>query len=271
MVPRSPGTVKRPANRRYAIVERPRLAAGSGEALLERVVVMPGARAAELAAALTGHGIGARVWVGSVKELANFNAGLVLFDPSDDSGEVGAGLKTLRDRQARVAAVTFGRLDEAGAETLLSYADVILPPHAPIPLIAAQLRVLARMIGLTPAAEEPETITVRNMTIDLARREVRAGGRFLPLTPTEFRILAQLARRPGQVVTHAEIFREVHGYEASEIEAKNILKVHVWRLRSKLAAVAPGRSAIVNVRGFGYMLERRADRDRRPRPGAAAP
>jgi len=38
---------------------------------------------------------------------------------------------------------------------------------------------------------------------------VRAGGHVLPLTPTEFRILAQLARRPGQVVTHVEIFREV--------------------------------------------------------------
>jgi two-component system response regulator RegX3 len=224
---------------------------------------MPGAYAAELAAALAVEGIRARVWVGSARDLANLESGLVLFDQRDDSGDIRAGLEALRNKQARVAAITFGALDESGAATLRSHADVILPPDAPIPLIAAQLRALARLLGLTPVVEQPETITVRNMVIDLARREVRSGGRPLPLTPTEFRILAQLAQRPGQVVTHAEIFREVHGYEASEQEAKSILKVHVWRLRRKLVEAAPGRSAIVNVRGFGYMLERRARRDRR--------
>jgi DNA-binding response OmpR family regulator len=238
----------------------------SDESLIDRVVVVPGARAALLAESLTAAGIGARVWAGDVNELADLPAGLILFDVRDDSGWVAAGLQALRTRQARVAVAVIGALDEnAAAELLRTQADVILPPDTPIAVIAAQLQALARLIALAPRLEEPDTITVRNMTIDLARREVRAGGRVIPLTPTEFRILAQLARRPGRVVTHAEIFREVHGYDATEQEAKNILKVHVWRLRSKLAEAAPGRSAIVNVRGFGYMLERRAGRDRRRR------
>jgi DNA-binding response OmpR family regulator len=106
-------------------------------------------------------------------------------------------------------------------------------------------------------------VSVRGITIDLERREVRLGGRPLALTPTEFRILALLARKRG-VVPHGELFHEIHAYEVSEQEAKDTLKVHIWRLRAKLAGVVPDSNLIVNVRGFGYLLERRA-RDRAAR------
>lgn len=234
--------------------------------LLQRVVVMPGDRAAELAEGLAAEGLGVRVWVGSVEELADFTTGLVVFDLRDGGDDVIAGLMALRAKRAYVAAVAVGEPASGESAGLLRAAvDAVLPAQASAALIAAQLCALARLMALPPVTAERGAITFRNLTIDLARRQVRAGGRVVPLTPTEFRILAQLARRPGQVVTHAEIFREVHGYEASELDAKNILKVHVWRLRSKLAEAAPGQSPIVNVRGFGYMLERRASRSRRPR------
>jgi DNA-binding response OmpR family regulator len=112
-------------------------------------------------------------------------------------------------------------------------------------------------------------ITIRDLAIDLGRREVRARDKQLALTPTEFRILAHLAKRPGRVVSHGEIFSEVHGYAVTDNEAKDILKVHIWRLRSKLAEAMPGPSPIVNVRGFGYLLERRTARERRARAGEA--
>ncbi len=83
------------------------------------------------------------------------------------------------------------------------------------------------------------------------------GNEPLPLTPTEYRIVSYLARNPGRVIAHPELFREVHGYEASEQEAKDILKVHISRLRNKLAAAGIAEDVIVTVRVFGYLLERR--------------
>jgi two-component system, OmpR family, response regulator RpaB len=124
-------------------------------------------------------------------------------------------------------------------------------------MVALQLRALARLIATDPPAGEPETITVRNLTIDLVQRLVRAGTQEVDLTPTEFLLLAHLARRRG-VVSHTELVRELHGGILNEREAKNMLKVHIWRLRAKLAEALPDTNLIVTVRGFGYLLERRS-------------
>jgi DNA-binding response OmpR family regulator len=235
------------------------------DVLLQRTVIVEGARTASLIASLDLHGTSARPIQPGV--LPTMVAGLVVFDQTLID-EVLPVLVKLRQQQATIASLAL--LDPAGesiAEVVEQAADCVLPVESDPALIAAQLRALARLIALYPPSDEPEQITVRNITIDLERHEVRVGGRVVPLTPTEFRILAQLARRPGRVVTHAEIFREIHGYGISDHEAKDILKVHIWRLRSKLAEVITDASPIINVRGVGYLLERRAGRERRG-PGA---
>ncbi len=145
---------------------------------------------------------------------------------------------------------------ELGAVLGAGY-DLWVAQDTPAAAVAAQLAVLCRIVVATQRGPAPEVVKVRDLSVDLERFEVQASGRPVPLTPTEFRIIAHLARRPGRVVSHAELFREVHGYEASEQEAKDILKVHIWRLRNKLTAAGSDGDLIVNVRGFGYLLERR--------------
>ena len=61
-------------------------------------------------------------------------------------------------------------------------------------------------------------------------------------------------------MSHTELFQQAHGYEVSGQEAKDILKVHIWRLRNKLIAAGPDCDIIRNVRGFGYLVDRRASR-----------
>jgi two-component system, OmpR family, response regulator RegX3 len=195
--------------------------------------------------------------------VASLIAGLVIVTEGPDLAAIEPAIVDLRRRAAAVALVVL-RTDGAGDATALAeIADVVLDAETPPRILAAQLRALARLIALEPPTTNPEVVNVRGITIDLDRREVRVGGRPLALTPTEFRILALLARKRG-VVTHGELFREIHAYEVSDQEAKDILKVHVWRLRAKLAEIVPDSHLIVNVRGFGYLLERRA-RDRLPR------
>ncbi|HEV3312479.1 MAG TPA: winged helix-turn-helix domain-containing protein, partial [Chloroflexota bacterium] len=106
-----------------------------------------------------------------------------------------------------------------------------------------------------------EVIESGPLRIDLARKEVALRTKRVPLTPTEFGILAVLAQQPGRVFSGVELLRQVHGYEAESGEAQDIVKVHVSRLRQKLEENPQSPRRIVNVRGQGYiyMFERRAD------------
>jgi DNA-binding response OmpR family regulator len=233
------------------------------DVLLERVVVVAGDRADEVVAGLGAAGISARAV--SAPSVATMIAGLAVLPPGPETSVAIEALATHRRRGAAVGGILLADAGPAECEAWLDAgADAVLPTSSSISLLAAQLRALARLLGTDPPGAEPEIITVRGITIDLERREVRAGGRTLGLTPTEFRILAMLARKRG-VVSHGELFREIHGYDVSDQEAKDILKVHIWRLRAKLAAAVPDNNAIVNVRGFGYLLERRSGRERRTR------
>jgi DNA-binding response OmpR family regulator len=225
------------------------------DVLLKRIVVVDGPRSADLVSGLTASGMQARVV--SAESLQSLIAGLVVVEEASDYPSVRATLQILRRRRAPVAALALVDLDRCGIAFLGDLADAVLPANASVEMIALQLRALARLIATDPPAGEPETITVRNLSIDLVQRVVRAGNQVVDLTPTEFQLLAHLARRRG-VVSHTELVGELHSGILNEREAKNMLKVHIWRLRAKLAEALPDTTMIVTVRGFGYLLERRS-------------
>lgn len=126
-------------------------------------------------------------------------------------------------------------------------------------LFEAQIRAMVRRADKT-AGEPlvPEVIRIRDLLIDNARYEVRFTDAPLPVTPAEFRILAALGRRPGKVVPTTTLFREALGYDVSAQQAKDILKVHVRRIRNKIRDAGGSTDYIWNIRGFGYLLERRS-------------
>lgn len=175
-----------------------------------------------------------------------------------ESGEDGDGPAPIRSAIGpdRVEAVLAGGF------------DLWLPAEVSVVAVAAQVRSLCRLVSGAVRAQEPQVVAIRGVTIDLQRREVTVGERVVPLTPTEFRIIAHMAQQPGRVVSHNELFRDVHGYDASEQEAKDILKVHISRLRTKLSQAGMDEELIVTVRGFGYLLERRTPRGQAAEDGA---
>ena len=140
-------------------------------------------------------------------------------------------------------------------------------------MLAAQLSALSRRKA--PPQQEtqddgPSTITVRDLVLDFDRCQAVRDDETIPLTPTEFKILAFLARNAGKVVSPVEILRAVQYYPYPEREAQKIVKVYIRRIRRKVE-VDPGEpSYIVNVRGFGYMLERRGTRRESARVSEAA-
>ena len=92
----------------------------------------------------------------------------------------------------------------------------------------------------------------RDLRVDLARRKASLKGEEIHLTPTEYDLLALLARKAGQVVTHAEILREVWGKNSDEHD--HYLRIYVQRLRQKLHDDPLHPAYIFTEPGIGYRL-----------------
>lgn len=90
------------------------------------------------------------------------------------------------------------------------------------------------------------------LVIDLARRRVTRSGETVDLTPTEYRLLEALARRPDMPMASEELVRIVWG-QAYEGEVDHV-KHYIWSLRRKLEADPGDPKHLITERGFGYRL-----------------
>ncbi len=126
-------------------------------------------------------------------------------------------------------------------------ADDYLPkPFSPQVLLARIKAVLRRKTADVQDSEE-ETISVRNLTIDMGRNRVLAAGKEVRLTVTEFKLLSKLAARPGWVFTRNQIVDAVHG-EGYAVTDRSV-DVQIVGLRKKLGSCG---EYIETVRGVGY-------------------
>ncbi len=95
-----------------------------------------------------------------------------------------------------------------------------------------------------------ETLRLGPVSIDLGSHTVSRDGREVSLSPTEFRLLAELARRPGRVFSREMLLEQVWGYDY--LGDSRLVDVAVQRLRAKIE-IDPGHpELIVTVRGVGY-------------------
>jgi two-component system copper resistance phosphate regulon response regulator CusR len=114
---------------------------------------------------------------------------------------------------------------------------------------------LARIRSVLRRTAPPETVLrIADLEIDLVADRAARGGRPLDLTPTEFGLLALLARRRGEVLGRAFIAEHVWG--PAFTNQSNVVDVHLRRLRAK-ADEPFDRKLIHTVRGSGYVLEAR--------------
>jgi two-component system KDP operon response regulator KdpE len=99
------------------------------------------------------------------------------------------------------------------------------------------------------AATEP-VVHAGLVTVDLARRTISRAGAEVHLTPTEWQLLAELARESGKVLTQRMLLQRVWGPEYSE-EAQ-YLRVYINQLRRKLEADPAHPRILITEPGVGY-------------------
>jgi two-component system KDP operon response regulator KdpE len=142
-------------------------------------------------------------------------------------------LSAIGDEDAKVRALA------AGAD------DYVTKPFGPRELIA---RLQANLRRIDPDPEE-SVIASGGLEIDLASRTVRTDGREVHLTPTEFALLAALARNRGRLMTHRDLLVGVWGQGYSE--DTQVLRAHIANLRRKIEPPA-GPKYIRTDPGVGY-------------------
>jgi DNA-binding response OmpR family regulator len=125
--------------------------------------------------------------------------------------------------------------------------DYVVKPFSPKELVARVRAVLRRSRA---AARGDEIVRAGDVEIDTGKMRVSVGGAPVELTPTEFQLLATLAREPGRVFTRSQLLDAVHGVAIESYE--RAIDAHVKNLRRKIEPAPGNPRYVVTVHGVGY-------------------
>ncbi|BBL78206.1 DNA-binding response regulator [Rubrobacter xylanophilus] len=120
--------------------------------------------------------------------------------------------------------------------------------------LLARIKAILRRLGRTEGTRRDGVLRLGPLELDTNAYTVTRDGRPLDLTPTEFKILALLLRRPGQAFTRAQISEAVS--TGSQYLASRYIDVHISRLRSKIERDPSHPEIIQTVPSVGYRAAR---------------
>src|SRR3954447_18543835 len=134
---------------------------------------------------------------------------------------------------------------ESGAD------DYVTKPFSLAELVSRVRAILRRRrLDATPAASSVRRVGA--LELDLIRHRASVDDRPLPLTPSEFRLLALLAEHPERAVSRREIME--HLWESSYVGDQRACDTHILNIRRKLEPDYRNPTRLVTVLGIGYQL-----------------
>jgi two-component system KDP operon response regulator KdpE len=187
----------------------------------------------------------------ALQALATATFDVVLLDiglPFVDGWRILAGLES--GRMPSVIVISARRQERDKVRALDMGADDYLSKPFGAEELLARIRAVLRRAQ--PGGGSTTSVRVGNLVIDLAAGTVVKDGVEIALSPTEYGLLAQLARRAGSVVDHRTLLREVWG--PAYLHERNYLRTFIQRLRRKLEEDPRDPQVIVTVGVRGYRL-----------------
>jgi two-component system, OmpR family, alkaline phosphatase synthesis response regulator PhoP len=179
---------------------------------------------------------------------------LVVLDlglPGLDGLDVTRQLRQSRSTAALPIVMVTARDDELdkllGLE--LGADDYLTKPFSPRELVARVKAVLRRADRPVGAGD---VIRVGDLELDVPRMRTEVAGRSVDLTPTEFTLLATLARQPGRIFTRSQLLDALHGIAFESYE--RAIDSHIKNLRRKLEPDPRQPRFVLTVYGVGYRL-----------------
>ncbi len=167
------------------------------------------------------------------------------------------GMETLRalrrdDPNLAVIFVTGRRRELDEIVGLEMGADDYITKPFDMDVLLAHIKAVMRRAQTLATQSPKRPISVGDLHIDPAAREVRVDERVIDLAPKEFDLLYTLAQQTGRVITLDELLERVWG--AEWIGESQTLYVHVRWLREKIEADPAHPTRLITVRGTGYKL-----------------
>ena len=135
--------------------------------------------------------------------------------------------------------------------------DYVTKPFRPLELLArvnSHLRRYSRFLNMVQKEENNEDIySVGGLELNNDTKEVLIDGKFVKMTPSEFKILALLIKNPGRVFSAEEIYERVWNEEAINTDT---IMVHVRNIREKIEINPKKPKYLKVVWGVGYKIEK---------------
>lgn len=174
---------------------------------------------------------------------------LVILDLGLPDGDGVEFIRDLRTWSSMSVLVLSARIEEYDKVAALDAGadDYLVKPFGVAELLA---RVRAVCRRSARGADGATQIVFGEVTVDLENRRVFRAGQSVHLTPIEFRLLTTLATRPGKVLTHRQLLREVWG--PAYAERSHYLRIYMGHLRQKLEVDPARPQYLLTETGIGY-------------------
>lgn len=136
-----------------------------------------------------------------------------------------------------------------GVEDRIKGLDHGADDYLPKPFDLSEMLARTRAIARRSVGQAHPVLTIGDVSIDTAAREVRLKGEYLDLTAREYALTELFFRKVGEVVTRQYIYD--HLFDENEDSLSNMLDVYIYKLRQKL-----GKDFIQTMRGHGYIVRK---------------
>jgi len=130
--------------------------------------------------------------------------------------------------------------------------DYITKPFG-VEELMARIKAVFRRSQAARATPAQPTFINRDLKINFVERQVTVADHELKLTPTEYKLLQELALNAGKVLTHGMLLNRVWGPEYGQ--EREYLRVFIGRLRKELESDPESSKYIITVPGVGYKLQ----------------